>query len=375
MQLEDLFEFLLRRQVVQGADQGGGGEDVDASGDDQPRKEKEAAKSVTSESVCVAEFVGNFNAIFRDFVCGGLGLAGGGTTTAPPSTATSNPDGGRTKIAVRKSTLLPGTSAAQRLLLSTTPPNNPHPAPQQQKSLLLLDTARRQLFEFLTKECEAQDMPVTLGAVSRVMLSLFELGDEDGDGLLSYPEFQKVLKNAKAAKIPGDVVDVSRRKKISFLEFLFALAPSTAKIREYQEGFSSKKKREVAVGAGAAPNAKKSSDVQAVFSTWGVPPSIDEMAVLLYNCRRSLRKALQHFDPNSSYFVTREHLRYAIQGLVAALPSAGFSEHDIKRFVDLVPSPGKEENNLGKEDNPGKEESNLIDYNTLLDSFVIVGRL
>ncbi|CAD7969359.1 unnamed protein product [Amoebophrya sp. A25] len=137
----------------------------------------------------------------------------------------------------------------------------------------------------------------------------------------------------------------------------------------------------------------------------------DEIVMLIYNSRRSLRRALQHFDPESSYLVRKKHLRYALQGLAVALSKASggsssscgpssasgstsdtsctssqqepppLNMDEITHFVRKLPEheedesePINKENNRStvadlEEDNDGEK---WINYNTCLDSFVVV---
>ncbi|CAD7968048.1 unnamed protein product [Amoebophrya sp. A120] len=55
-----------------------------------------------------------------------------------------------------------------------------------------------------------------------------------------------------------------------------------------------------------------------IIPTLDGDPQLDAIALLLYHNRRALRKALQHFDPNSTYLVEPKHFKYALQGLKIA---------------------------------------------------------
>eukprot|EP00392_Amoebophrya_sp_AT5.2_P001056 g1058.t1 len=152
---------------------------------------------------------------------------------------------------------------------------------------------------------------------------------------------------------------------------------------------------------------------------------LDGLALMLYHNRRGLRRALQHFDPKSSYLVKRKHFRYALQGLAVAncankhrnilssLGGGGGGAGGMKtldaiwgdflgqlKTVELLPEPVADEVDLAIDHGPAPgaaagaggsveapppppgaagasvvatktPDEELIDYNALLDSFVV----
>jgi len=173
-----------------------------------------------------------------------------------------------------------------------------------------------------------------------LLLEFFETADDNNDGFLSVDELLKAFKKLPSShlNLPFALddekltqlithMDLSKTGRINYIEMVHAF-----------------------MAVDVRDDGKWMEDV------------LDRMITILYMNRRSLRRAVQYFDAELTGQCTPESLSNALKSLSAALakPDPPFTEEQIKVLVKHVEI---------------DEDTNLVDYEDLLDSFMLVDTL